>query len=82
MHARLAAQRRAKVGVPQLERAWCAVMPQAVARADVAIVHHEVAASGAVVAHVEVTTPDDSRRLRIVVLPTGELGGFTPRAGW
>ena len=57
-------------------------MPQAVARADVAIVHHEVAASGAVVAHVEVTTPDDSRRLRIVVLPTGELGGFTPRAGW
>ena len=81
VHARLAAQRRAKVGVPQLERAWCAVMPQAVARADVAIVHHEVAASGAVVAHVEVTTPDDSRRLRIVVLPTGELGGFTPEPG-
>jgi hypothetical protein len=25
-----------------------------------------------------VTTPDDSRGLRIVILPRGELGGFTP----
>ena len=78
VHARLAAQRRAKVSVPQLERAWNSTMPHAAPQADVAIVHHEVAASGAVVAHVKVTTPDDSRRLRIVVLPTGELGGFTP----
>ena len=62
----------------QLERAWHRTMPHAAPQADIAIVHHEIAASGAVVAHIAVTTPDDSRGLRIVILPRGELGGFTP----
>jgi hypothetical protein len=39
--------------------------------------HHEIAASGAVVADIAIVTPDDSTRLRMVILPTGELGGFT-----
>ena len=78
VHTRLAGPRRAQVSVEQLERAWARAAPPAAARADVAVVHHEVAASGAVVAQVVVTTPGDSRRLRVVILPTGELGGFTP----
>jgi CubicO group peptidase (beta-lactamase class C family) len=78
VHARLAPQRREKVTVQQLERAWHKTMPRAAPQADIAIVHHEIAASGAVVAHIAVTTPDDSRGLRIVILPRGELGGFTP----
>lgn len=78
VHARLALQRREKVSVKQLESAWRKAMPRVAPQADVTIVHHEIAASGAVVAHVAITSPDDSRRLRIVILPTGELGGFTP----
>jgi CubicO group peptidase (beta-lactamase class C family) len=78
VHARLAAQRREKVTVEQLERAWNKAMPHAAPQADIAVVHHEVAASGAVVADIAITTPDDSRGLRMVILPTGELGGFTP----
>lgn len=78
VHARLAPGRREKVSVQQLETAWNKAMPHPAPQADVAIVHHEIAASGAVVAHMAVTTPDDSRRLRMVILPTGELGGFTP----
>jgi hypothetical protein len=53
-------------------------MPHASPQAGITIVHHEIAASGAVVAHIAISAPDDSRRLRIVILPTGELGGFTP----
>jgi CubicO group peptidase (beta-lactamase class C family) len=78
VHARLAPQRREKVSVQQLERAWNKTMPHAAPQADVAIVHHEVAASGAVVADIAITTPDESHKLRMVILPTGELGGFTP----
>jgi len=78
VHARLAPERRAKVSVQQLEAAWNKAMPHHAPQADIAIVHHEIAASGAVVAHIAITTPDDSRRLRLVILPTGELGGFTP----
>jgi serine-type D-Ala-D-Ala carboxypeptidase/endopeptidase len=78
VHARLAPQRREKVTAQQLERAWHKAMPDAAPQADIAIMHHEIAASGAVVAQIAITTADDSRRLRIVILPTGELGGFTP----
>jgi hypothetical protein len=78
VHARLAPQRREVVSVQQLERAWNKIMPNAVPQASIAIVHHEIAASGAVVAHIAITSQGESRGLRIVVLPTGELGGFTP----
>jgi serine-type D-Ala-D-Ala carboxypeptidase/endopeptidase len=78
VHARLAPQRREKVSAQQLESAWNKAMPHATPQADIVIVHHEIAASGAVVAHIAITTPDDTRRLRMVILPTGELGGFTP----
>jgi D-alanyl-D-alanine-carboxypeptidase/D-alanyl-D-alanine-endopeptidase len=78
VHARLAPQRREKVTVEQLGRAWNKTMPHAAPQADIAIVHHEIAASGAVVAHIAITTPDDTHRLRMVIAPTGELGGFTP----
>ena len=78
VHARLAPARREKVSAQQLERAWNRAVPRPDPRADVAIVHHEIAASGAVVALVAVATADDCRTLRLVILPTGELGGFTP----
>ena len=78
VHARLVQQRREKVSVQQLERAWNKTMPHAAPQAGITIVHHEIAATGAVVAHIAITTPDDSRGLRMVILPTGELGGFTP----
>jgi D-alanyl-D-alanine-carboxypeptidase/D-alanyl-D-alanine-endopeptidase len=78
VHGRLVQQRREKVSVQQLERAWKKTVPHAAPQADITIVHHEIAATGAVVAHIAVTTPDDSRSLRMVILPTGELGGFTP----
>ena len=78
VHARLAPQRRAKVTVQQLESAWRKAMPHAAPQADVTVVRHEIAASGAVVAHIAVSTPAESRGLRMVILPSGELGGFTP----
>jgi CubicO group peptidase (beta-lactamase class C family) len=78
VHARLAPQRREKVNVRQLEAAWQRIMPNAAPQADITVVHHEIAASGAVVALIAITTPGDSRRLRLVILPTGELAGFTP----
>jgi CubicO group peptidase (beta-lactamase class C family) len=77
VHARLAPQRREKVSAQQLDRACRKAMPHAAPQADVRIVQHEVAASGAVVAHLAITTADDSSGLRVVILPTGELGGFT-----
>ena len=80
VHARLAPQRRAMVSVQQLENAWRKAMPSAAPHADVTVVQHEIAASGAVVAHLAVSTPEGSRGLRLVILPTGELGGFTPAA--
>ena len=77
MHARLVAERRAAVTARQIEQAAAArQFGDAGARADVAITHHEVAASGAVVAQVSIAIPAGSRSLRIVVLPTGELGGL------
>ena len=78
VHARLVQQRREKVSVQQLERAWNKTMPHATPQAVITVVHYEIAATGAVVAHIAITTPDDSRSLRMVILPTGELGGFTP----
>jgi D-alanyl-D-alanine-carboxypeptidase/D-alanyl-D-alanine-endopeptidase len=80
VHTRLAPQRREKVSVQQLENAWRKAMPGAIPQADVTVVQHEVAASGAVVAHLAVSTPEGSRGLRLVILPNGDLGGFTPAA--
>ena len=80
VHARLAPQRRAKVSVQQFESAWRKAMPSAAPDANVTVVQHEIAASGAIVAHLAVRTSAGSRGLRLVILPTGELGGFTPAA--
>lgn len=77
VHARLTPERREKVSAKQLETAWQKIMPNADPQAGIAVVHHEIAASGAVAALLEITTPDAHRRLRVVILPTGELAGFT-----
>ncbi len=77
VHSRLVPQRRDQVTVKQLERVWGRLKPPDDHQATVAIVDHEIAASGAVVADVAIVTPDSSTRLRMVVLPSGQLGGFT-----
>jgi len=76
VHARLHPRRRQTVTVGQIEQAMAGALAGADPRAA-AIVHHDVAASGAVVADVAVAGPDGPRVLRIAVLPTGELGGLT-----
>ena len=76
VHARLHPRRRQTVTVGQIEQAIAGALADADPQAA-AIVHHDVAASGAVVADVAVAGPDGPRVLRIAVLPTGELGGLT-----
>lgn len=78
VHARLAAPRREKVSVRQLERAWNSIVPDSDPSADVAIGHYEIAPTGAVVAEMTITTSGGSHRLRMVILATGELGGLGP----
>jgi CubicO group peptidase (beta-lactamase class C family) len=84
VHARLVPQRRERVTVQQLGRAWAKIVPHAVQQLrapqqpDIAIVRHEIAASGAVIADIAVTTADGSPRLRMVIMPNGDLAGFTP----
>lgn len=77
VQARLYPRRRQTVTVGQIEQAVAGALAGADPRAAAAIVHHDVAASGAVVADVAVAVPGGQRRLRIAVLPTGELGGLT-----
>jgi serine-type D-Ala-D-Ala carboxypeptidase/endopeptidase len=77
VHARLIPAGREKITVSQLEKAWTSRTRQAGPAGEIAVVRHEVAASGAVVADVAITFATGTQRLRILVLPTGELGGFT-----
>jgi len=90
VHDRLVPQRRQRVTVEQLENAWQKIVPHvfqqpyafqqppAIQQPDVAIFRHEIAASGAVIADIAITTADGSPRLRMVIMPNGELAGFTP----
>lgn len=76
VHARLASKVRDKITKQQLERAWANRIQPAGPAAEIAIAHHEIAASGAVAADIVITFATDPQRLRMVVLPTGELGGL------
>ena len=67
---------RDKITTQQLERAWTTKIRPAGPAADTTIVHHEIAASGAVVADIAIVFATEPQRLRMVVLPTGELGGL------
>ena len=77
VHARLASAVRAKVTAEQLEANWTRKVEGAGEARDVAIAHHAVAASGAVMVDLDIAFASGVQRLRMVVLPTGELGGFT-----
>jgi hypothetical protein len=77
VHERLAPQVREKVTAQQFERAW-ANRTQGAGPADqITIGRHEIAASGAVMAELVLAFAAGPQRLRVLILPTGELGGFT-----
>jgi CubicO group peptidase (beta-lactamase class C family) len=77
VHARLAAMMRDKITVDQLAAAWRSKARDAGPAQGIDVVRHEIAASGAVTADVEIAFAASPRRLRVMVLPSGELGGFT-----
>jgi CubicO group peptidase (beta-lactamase class C family) len=72
VHARLAEDKRATVTAERLAAAWARRAGNLDAASEIAIAGHETSAAGAVVANVTVGPV----RLRIAVLPTGELGGL------
>ncbi|MEA5363011.1 serine hydrolase domain-containing protein [Amycolatopsis sp., V23-08] len=76
VHARLAPQARAKITPEQLERVWTSKIRPAGPAGEILIAHHEIAASGAVVADVTLPFATSPQRLRMVILPSGELGGL------
>lgn len=69
VHARLDPKMRAKITVEHLARAW---KPPTTPTNEITITRHELAASGAVL--VDLTAAN--RRIRMLVLPTGEVGGL------
>ena len=79
VHAHLAPPRREKTTARHLERAWTSKTREAgtAQDRDIAVVREEIAVSGAVVADVEIGFDKGPQRLRMVVLPDGDLGGFT-----
>jgi len=77
VYERLAPQVREKVAVQQLERAWSRRIEGAGSAEEIVIVHHEIAAGGAVMAELSLAFATGPQRLRLLVLPSGELGGFT-----
>ncbi|MFI5610100.1 serine hydrolase domain-containing protein [Amycolatopsis sp. NPDC051903] len=76
VHARLAANVRGKITEDRLARAWTTSIQPAGPAGEITVRHHEIAASGAVVAEVAIAFAATTRRLRMVVLPSGELGGM------
>jgi hypothetical protein len=66
---RLAPAMRSKITVERLANAWT---PLTGPPGEITITRHEQAASGAVLVDITIGT----RRVRMVVLPTGELGGL------
>lgn len=77
VHARLAPAMRQRVKVENLERAWFSRTRDAGAPGRISIAQHEIAATGAVVADISIDFACASLNLRLVVLPTGELGGLS-----
>ena len=77
VHARLAAPARDKITTQQLLHAWTNKIQHAGPADEITIFRHEIAASGAVVADLFIPFAAGPQRLRMVILPTGELGGLT-----
>jgi CubicO group peptidase (beta-lactamase class C family) len=76
VHARLAPQVHTKITTEQLKRAWTNRIQPAGPAGEIAIVHHEIAATGAVVADITIPFAADRQHLRMVILPSGQLGGL------
>ena len=66
-----------RIEVKQLEASGIRKVEGAGEARDVAIARHAVAVSGAVTVDLDIAFASGVQRLRMVVLPTGELGGFT-----
>ena len=66
-----------KIAAEQLETNWSSRIPDPGEAASVATAHRQIAASGAVMADLGVAFASENQRLRMVILTTGELGGFT-----
>jgi hypothetical protein len=83
VHARLAPKARDKITTQQLERAWTKKIQHVGPTGEITIVHHDIATSGAVVADIALGLTTGPQHLRMVILPSGELGGpaFLPFPG-
>ena len=78
VHAGLAAPARARIAATDLARAWASRSREAGdPSGEVEIVRQEQAVSGAMVVDLAIGFTRSRLRLRTVVLPTGEFGGFT-----
>lgn len=76
VHARLAPQVQGKITTEQLERAWTNRIQPAGPAGEITIDRQETAASAAVVVDITIAFAADLQRLRMVILPSGELGGL------
>ena len=77
LYTRLTPAMQAKTSAEKLERAWSAATREAGAADRIEVVRHSLAGSGAVLAVVEIGFAAGPRRLRVGIMPTGELGGFS-----
>ena len=77
VYALLAPSVRAKDSAEQFEANWIRRTRDAGEVGGVEIVRHQVAARGAVMSDLDIAFASGAQRLRIAILPTGELGGFT-----
>jgi CubicO group peptidase (beta-lactamase class C family) len=76
VHALLAPRARDNLTIQRLERAWTSRIQPLGPAGEITIVRHEIAATGAVVADLAIGFAASSQRLRVVILPSGEVGGL------
>lgn len=78
VHAQLADAARVRIAVADLARAWVSRTGDAgLPSGEISVVREERAVSGAMVVDLAIGFERRRVRLRTLVLPTGELGGFT-----
>jgi serine-type D-Ala-D-Ala carboxypeptidase/endopeptidase len=77
VHARLIPMMREKITVQKIDQAWARAIQDGGATDRIEVVRHSVASNGAVLAVVEIGFAAGPRQLRVGILRTGELGGFS-----
>jgi hypothetical protein len=77
VYARLTPPHRAKITAEQLGHSWTNALQHSGNASEITISSREITPSGAVAADIDIAFTAGLRRLRVVILPTGDLGGFT-----